>query len=202
MNGLTYNDVFVEEIVVRQLYPFMKPIRWIAYFMTLLCGVLFVTALPAVTRIPLVVCTLLCLFIGFGFLSFYYSNHLLVEFEYTITNREMELFVIYAHRKRKLLLSFQLDDIVVCAHSMSKRVRSYAGSGMRTFDCTSRIEGIPFYTLIYFDKRRNENRRVFWEPGNTLLAELKRQLPQKIYTDLEGEEDGRETEQNIEGIVR
>ncbi len=181
MIGFTYNDTFVEEVVARQDIPSWKPIRLGTYVVTFLLGVIFVITLPAVTQTPQVVFAVLLLFLGFGLLSYHYSYYLQVEFEYAMTNKDLDFFVIYAQKKRKNLLSFQVEDIVVCAPSMTKWVRPYAGSGIKTFDCTSHREGTPFYTLIYFDRKKGENRRVFFEPKEALLSALKRQAPQKIF---------------------
>ena len=101
MIGFTYNDTFVEEVVARQDIPSWKPILLGTYFMTFFFGVFFVITLPAVTQAPQVVFAVLLLFFGFGLLSYHNSFNIHVEFEYAMTNKDLDFFVIYAQKKEK-----------------------------------------------------------------------------------------------------
>lgn len=168
--ALYYHDVHIEKTTERKQTALGKATFIISVAMAILFFVygFFTTG-----------AFFLCfLFAGLSFFCAFTSR---IDFELDYTNGTLEIARIYNRSRRKTLLSIEAKDIVVLAVSKSAPVQKYIGSSMKTYDCTAHDGGTAYYCMIFTDPETRTEEKLLFEPGDELLAELKRLYPDRIF---------------------
>ena len=180
--ALYYNDTHVEDIVFRKDVPMGKLLSAVSTLMAVILGVLTMYLLPSVFQYPQYFFLQLALCAVFAFLAYYNRMHSRVDFEYVYTNGVLDVAAIYAKEKRKELLSIKMEEIVVAAPSHSEPIMPYVGRKMRTYDCTSHIDGAKYFCMIFKNPdHNNAEEKLLFEPSSDLLDAMWRMQPQAIH---------------------
>ena len=166
----TYHDVYLESVTHRKQNPAGRAAFVISVVMAVLT--FFVGFLYPGSYMLCFLFTVMALWTG------QYTER---EYEISYTNGTLDIDVIYGKSKRKSLVSVESEDIVVMARSRTEPVERYIGSKMKTYDCISHEEGVPYYCLIYKNRDEGSEEKVLFEPGEAILDELWRHAPQKIH---------------------
>ena len=165
-----YHDVYIENVTHRKQNGMGKVTFYISVVMAVLW---FVFGL--VNRGAFLVCFL------FAGLAIYIRLFGEKDYEINYTNGELDIDVIFAKSRRKNLVSINVEDIVVLAKSKTDPVKKYIGASMKTMDCISHEEGVPYYCMIYKNRDKDTEEKVLFEPGDELLDELSRRLHGRVY---------------------
>lgn len=104
-----------------------------------------------------------------------------VEYEYAVTNGELDIDKIVAQRKRVRVFSASCKNFEVVAKLKSDHFTPQYKSFKKQIDCTSTREGegVWFIALNY----KNEQTVVYFEPTEKMLQSFKTFIPRKVFTD-------------------
>jgi hypothetical protein len=166
-------DFFIERIITRK----RNSKDYLIYSLLIigaslvLCATLLISALLSV--LPLIAAGVIYL----GYIIYTSRN---IEFEYTLTNSDLDIDKITAKRKRKQIFSANCASFELVAkypsdiyNQLSKDVKCYieAVSSMNSPD-------------IYFILSNCKNGRtiVFFEPNEEMLITIRRYIPKKVHT--------------------
>ena len=170
-------DLFVEQLVVRRNRPIETVFR---ILMWAICG------LAALS------CLFVVLFMVFGFLSFlgipaaagiiyaawYLNGRLNLEFEYILTNGDVDIDLITNRSSRKRITSFECKNV----ESVS-RYRADADHGGRTVVVAANADA-PVLMAIDVLSRNNGRILLVIEPDEKFYETFRRCLPRTIAANL------------------
>lgn len=165
-------DVYIEKSIRRNVPSITKFFNVILFILTIFVAFLFVFVNYATFGIPLIAMVIVTYFV---------SQNAKVEYDYTYTNGTLEITKIVRQRRRKELIECEMKDIIVVAPSRSDPVQAYIGRAMKTYDCLSHEEGVPYYTMIVIDKKSGSEVKILFEPGGEMLEAMSRISPEKIH---------------------
>ncbi len=164
-------DSFIEQNVQRKKPPMDGLIRGILITMTALTFFIFAMFVNLLFFIP---------FVMFAALTWWYNMNSDIEFDYTLTNRELEIAKIRGKNSIKPILTMDIGaDLVVMAPSRTEPVQPWVGKKMKTLDCTSRT-GKPYYCMIV-KHEREEEQKILFEPSEELLEAMWRIQPRNVH---------------------
>ena len=103
-----------------------------------------------------------------------------IEYEYTLTDKEIDIDVIYAKQSRKHLVTLDLEKMEIMAPVESPRLHGYKSRAAKIKDFSSKMAN-PVNPIceMYYDG--NKCFRI--EPDERLFKAIKDVAPFKVYTD-------------------
>ncbi|MBP3887175.1 MAG: hypothetical protein J6F30_05935 [Cellulosilyticum sp.] len=114
---------------------------------------------------------------GAGFLFNKFSR----EYEYILTNNELDIDVIYNRNSRKRVITFDMKKINLMASIADERYTNEINrQGMKVINASDNENKENTYAIIT-DTEKNGLCKILITPNNTLLEELYRQAPNKVY---------------------
>jgi hypothetical protein len=169
-------DIFIEKLVIKK--------KTIGDYL-IISAIILVTVLLVFTSLSIPVLYELNLGIllaaGFAYLGYRLVISRNIEYEYIVTNGDLDIDKIISKRKRKRIFSANCRefDIVskVKSNSFSQSVRNVR----KRIDASSSINspGAYFITLNY----KGEKTLVIFEPDERMLKNFKVYIPRKVFTD-------------------
>lgn len=164
-------ELYYEQHVIRKKPPMDGLIRALIIVMTVLTFVLFALLVSLYFFVP---------FVLFALLMLWYFRESRKEFDYILSNGELEVSAVLGHNSRKSLFCMDVArELVVLAPSRSDPVQPWVGRKMKTWDCTSHM-GVPYFCMIMQDEKGVQYKALF-EPDDTLLGILMQMNPQKVH---------------------
>lgn len=122
------------------------------------------------------------LFLGVGiiYLAYRLIIGLNVEFEYVVTNGDVDIDKIIARRNRKRIFSGSCKDFDIVARVSSSGFEEAARNAKVKIDATSMpgSDGAYYVTLNY----KGERTIVIFEPDERMLANFRTFIPRKVLT--------------------
>lgn len=118
---------------------------------------------------------------GIIYVSYLLTSTRNVEFEYAVTNGDLDIDKIIAQRKRKRIFSANCKTFEVVARVKSEHYTPQYKSIKNQIDCTSTkdADGVYFVVLNY----KNEQTVVYFEPTEKMLQSFKTFIPRKVFID-------------------
>jgi hypothetical protein len=166
------DDVFMEKIVAR---------KKTGVDMLIIAGVLLVSfaAIIAVPIIPYINSMWLLAIALIGFAAFNLIRSRNIEFEYIVTNGDLDIDKIIAQRKRKRVFSGSCKNFDIVAKVKSEYFNQDVQSIKTRIDAASSInsEDAYFFTLNY----KTQRTLVIFEPNERMLKSFKTFIPRKIF---------------------
>lgn len=159
-------DIFKEQIIRRKPQPkdmVAKIGMIIGYF-------ILAIALDLVLAIVGIGGFFFPLFVGAIYLSYVTIGRLKVEYEYSITNDELDIDAIVNRKSRKRMISINLKEVEVMAHNSKKEKVRQEG---KIKDYSS---GTNDDTYMFIAKKDNENFRVIFEPNEGILEAIGKKM--------------------------
>lgn len=102
-----------------------------------------------------------------------------VEYEYILTNNELDIDKILAKSNRKRLITINFGDIEICAPVSHNAFKSTQGIA-RTLDCTGNGTAGVYFIDLATEKGKT---RVLIEPPVSYIENVRRYNPSKIFVD-------------------
>ena len=102
-----------------------------------------------------------------------------VEYEYILTNNELDIDKITAKSNRKRLITVNFADIEICAPVSNDAFASNQGIS-RTLNCTGNGNGAMYFIDFATEKGKT---RVLIEPPVSYIESVRRYNPSKIFID-------------------
>ncbi len=114
---------------------------------------------------------------GTGFLFNKFSR----EYEYILTNNELDIDVIYNRNARKRVITFDMKKINLMASIADERYTNEINRpGMKVINASDNENKENTYAIIT-DTEKNGLCKILITPNDTLLDELYKQAPNKVY---------------------
>ncbi len=117
---------------------------------------------------------------GLVYLTYRFITARNIEYEYVVTNGELDIDKIVSKRKRKRIFSASCKEFEILAKVSSNSFSQSVQSIKNRIDATSSINspGAYFATLSY----KGEKTVVLFEPDDRMLNNFKIFIPRKIFT--------------------
>jgi len=165
-------DVFIEKIVGRKKR--IEDHLFIAGLVTI--GII---AFFAVFAIPILSGFAPILAAGIIFCVYYFAKSRNIEFEYAVTNGDLDIDKIISQRKRKRVFSANCKDFDVVAKVGSQQYTHEVRNMKNRLEAVSSMDapGVYFITLTY----KGEKMVVFFEPDERMLNSFKTFIPRKVF---------------------
>lgn len=164
-------DGFVEKIVARR-----KTTTDYLVIAGLIIGGIILVILSGL--IPIGGISLL-VFAGICYLVYYFATSRNIEFEYIVTNSDVDVDKIISKRKRKRIFSANCKEFDIVAKYKSTYYTPEVKNIQNKIDATSTIESpdVYFATLNY----KGERTVLFFEPNEKMLDMFKSYIPRKVF---------------------
>ena len=166
-------DIFIEKIVARK--KTMLDTAFAALMM--LAG--FVVVL-VVFNVPQLSSYGLLLTAGIVYVTFRFITSRNIEYEYSVTNGDLDIDTIISQRKRKRIFSASCKDFDIVARRKSDK---YSGDVMKI---AKRIEAISsldsedvFFAVLNY---KGEKTIVFFKPDERILNSFTTFIPRKVFS--------------------
>lgn len=165
-------DIFIERIVQKRKdmkdYLIIVGIALAALILMLLV----LNYIPGMTFIFIIV-------IGYvGYLLITSRN---IEYEYAVTNGDLDIDKIIAQRKRKRIFSANCKEFEIVAKLKSSHYSNHYKSYKNQLNCASSLdnENVYFAVLNY----NKEQTVLYFEPSERMLNNFKTFIPRKVFND-------------------
>lgn len=165
-------DVFIEKIVKKKKGPEDAAI----ITAIVLGGIL---ALFGVAYIPFVSNFLPLLGLGIIYLGYYLITQRNIEYEYIVTNGDLDIDIIIAKRKRKRIFSATAKDFELVASCSSEHFNSEIKNAKNIIhtEGSKDLKDLYFISLNY----KGNKTVVIFEPDEKVLNSLKACVPRKVF---------------------
>lgn len=101
------------------------------------------------------------------------------EYEYSLTNNELDIDVIYNKERRKRLISINLKEIDVMASIKEDRHRDALERAQKTIDVSDGVHTKDTYAIVY--AKDSVLTRVLLSPNEEMLTLIYKQAPHKVF---------------------
>lgn len=165
------DDAFMERIVVKK----KSTVDILIISGVILASIIAFFAIPL---IPYVSQLWVMVVAGILFGAYYLIRSRNIEFEYIVTNGDLDIDKIIARRKRKRIFSASCKNFDVVARLSSEHYNHNVQNIKKRIESVSSLqsENVYFATLSY----KNERTVVFFEPDERMLKAFKTYIPKKI----------------------
>jgi len=166
-------DVFNEQLVKRATTPLDVFLRVLLLLVLLVVSVVAFWFIPAFALMVVVAA-------AFG--AWWLNGRLNKEFEYALTNNDLDVDVIYNRAARKRIFSGDIKafEMMAPVTDTSREVEAAFARAQATLDCSRGRPGENTYAFItHYNSKRI---KVIFDPNDAMLALMaKRLTPQKFY---------------------
>lgn len=165
-------DIFVEKIVAKKKDTMDR----LFVFGSILLGIVVVFALPF---IPLVNNFTMLFVVAVAFGAYWLITSRNIEYEYIVTNGELDVDMIVSRRKRKRIFSAHSRDFNVVAKVNSPQYEQEGKGVGKRINAVSSVDSpeVYFTTLNY----KGEKTILFFEPDKRMLDAFKTYIPRKVF---------------------
>lgn len=112
--------------------------------------------------------------------AYYAGLRVDTEYEYTLTDKEIDIDVIYSKQKRKHITTINLTKLEIMAKADSHRLDGINGRQLKTEDYSSKDEANKgkVFVLVY-----DGTRKLYIEPDERLFKAIHNCAPHKVFND-------------------
>ena len=104
-----------------------------------------------------------------------------VEYEYILTNGEMDIDKIIAQRKRKRLITINFRNIEILAPVNGEHKNEFENQGLKTKIDASSYPGSPNAYFVIASNEKLGLTRVIFEPDDRIISGAKTFSPRKVF---------------------
>jgi len=175
-------DMFIEKLVKRKRSGKDTAITAAIVITTVLLVFIAANAVLGFEALHMFVSILPFVIAGLIFVCYKLVTARNVEFEYSLTNNEMDIDRIVHRRKRKRIATVNARNIDVLAPISSEKYAREANSSSiaKKLDCSSGDGNSSTHFVVFHDKEGGKTLLVF-EPNEKILAGFKRYSPNKVF---------------------
>lgn len=117
--------------------------------------------------------------VGLLFGASYLIKGMNLEYEYILTNNELDVDKIMNKERRKRCFTIDLKEINVMAHIDDAVRKPEVDRAQKTIDISSGEKGANTYVIVFSYK--NELTKLIIEPNDDMKKEIFKQAPSKIF---------------------
>lgn len=165
-------DIFIEKIVQKRKDTKDYLIIVGIVFLALVLMLLVLNYIPGMTFIFIIV---------IGYLGYLLITSRNIEYEYAVTNGDLDIDKIIAQRKRKRVFSANCRVFEIVAKLNSSHFSDHYKSYKNQLNCTSSLnnENVYFAVLNY----NKQQTVLYFEPSEKMLKNFKTFIPRKVFVD-------------------
>lgn len=172
-SGGVYLDIFLEKIVKRKK-TVVDALVTISIILSAILLILFLTMLPFLqTLIPLLV-------VGVGYIAYILVRNRNIEYEYIVTNGDLDIDMIIAQRKRKRIFTGSCQDFEIIAKMTSGQYNNSYDNIKKRINAVTSMDSQDVYFLVSA-KDGGEKVLVFFEPHPKMVESFKKYIPRKVF---------------------
>jgi len=119
--------------------------------------------------------------IGLGYGAYLIISSRNIEYEYAVTNGDLDIDKIIAQRKRKRIFSANCKDFEIVARVKSQHYTPQYRNFKNKIDCSGYIGNDDVYFIVL--QYNNEQTIVYFEPSEKMLQNFRTFIPRKVFTD-------------------
>lgn len=165
-------DIFLEKIVKRKRTVtdgmIIAGIVLLAIFIIMLAGSLkFLSAFA-----PIII-------VGIGYLAYILIRSRNIEYEYIVTNGDLDIDMIIAQRKRKRIFSGNCKDFEIVAKMTSGQYNNNTDGIKKRINAVSAMDSADVYFLSTV--KDGNKTLVFFEPHPKMIESFKKYIPRKVF---------------------
>jgi hypothetical protein len=165
-------DSFVEKLVKKDVEPFDY-----LFAILIILGSIIVVFVVSMFIKYLFIVTLV--FFGMCYLSYYLISSRSIEYEYIVTNGELDIDIILARQRRKRIFNGKSKEFEILARIDSDKYSSEYQTIKSKINAVSSMRSKNIYFLV---SRYKDNKTiVFFEPNEKIIKNLKSYNPRKIF---------------------
>ncbi len=170
------SDVFMEKIVRRKR---TGKDSLITIGLVIAVPVLFILLLSIPTIGQFISSMGLLIFAGMIYGAYHLIRSRNIEYEYIVTNGDLDIDMIIAQRKRKRVFSANCKSFDIIAKHKGSHYSNNMDNIKNRIEAVSSMDAgdIYFITLSY----KGEQTIVFFQPQERMLDSFKRFIPRKVY---------------------
>lgn len=161
-------DVFKEQLVKRINTPKDTAIRVCVWVIVLLIILIVITQVPMVALFVALI---------LGFAASYATGYLNVEYEYVLTNGELDIDVIYDQKKRKRVFNGDMKQFELMAHINDKAHEAAFNTAHEIRDYSSGVTGDNTYAFLA--THENKKVKIIIEPNEKMLKAFSKVLTKR-----------------------
>lgn len=165
-------DTFFEQLIKKK----KETKDYILMALYILAVPLALLLLTLLYQIPLAGMLVLPLQVLVFYLAYKFITALNVEYEYAVTNGDIEIDKIFNKQKRKKLVSISSDSIVIVAPFGDGRIPQLDKNDVT--DATSKNPDADVYCVVYEDSVR---KLLIFEPNEKIINEIKKRNPRNVF---------------------
>ncbi len=115
--------------------------------------------------------------VGAGVGAWYVGLRVDIEYEYALTDKEIDIDVIYNKQRRKHITTLDLSKMETMFRASDGRMEGYAGRGLKKEDYSSKeeVNKSRMFAMIY-----DGSRMLILEPDERLLKAIRNIAPHKV----------------------
>ncbi len=165
-------DIFMEKIVKRR----KTAVDSLIIAATIIIGLLLIMIVGSVSFLQTFMPVLL---VVIGYLGYMLIRNRNVEYEYIVTNGDLDIDMIIAQRKRKRVFSGSCKDFEIVAKMTSGQYnQSYETAKKRLNAVTSMDSNEVYFISTVKD---GEKMLIFFEPHPKMIESFKKYIPRKVF---------------------
>lgn len=165
-------DVFIERIVQKRKDMKDYLIIFGVIIATIILMLLVLNFIPGMAFFFL---------IGLGYIAYLVITTRNIEYEYAVTNGDLDIDKIIAQRKRKRLFSANCKTFDIVAKVKSSHYSNHYKSFKKQINCASSLEGDNVYFIVL--NYNKEQTIVYFEPSEKMLMNFKTFIPRKVFAE-------------------
>ncbi len=165
-------DVFLEKIVKRNrtIFDALIIVGIIVLALSLILIVLSLQFLSAF--MPFLV-------VGIGYISYVFIRNRSIEYEYIVTNGELDIDMIIAQKRRKRIFSGNCKDFEMIAKLTSGKYDHNTQSIKKRITAVSSMQSQDIYFISL--TKDGEKTLVMFEPHAKMVDSFKKYIPRKVF---------------------
>ena len=165
-------DIFIEKIVQKRKDAKEYLIIFGVIVATLFLMLLVLNFIPGMSLFFLV---------GLGYIAYLLITTRNIEYEYAVTNGDLDIDKIIAQRKRKRIFSANCKNFEIVAKVKSHHFSNHYKSFKNQMNCASSLNNDNVYFIVL--NYNNEQTVVYFEPSEKMLKSFKTFIPRKVFID-------------------
>lgn len=165
-------DIFLERIIKKKKDTFDKVI----IFGSIVLALVLTTAIISIIG-PYGFSFILIM--GVAYLAYYIISSRRIEYEYALTNGDLDIDKIVAQRKRKRVISANCKEFEIFARLTGDKQNIATGEGATIIKAVSSMDSgsVYFFTL----NQKGKKTIVYFEPDDRMLNAIKTIVSRKVF---------------------
>ncbi|AEM79359.1 hypothetical protein [Thermoanaerobacter wiegelii] len=166
-------DVFIEKLVKKQ-----KTSKDTLFSIGVVVAALIIV-FGVIPLIPIVRNFLIFFLFLFGYLAHYLIRSRNIEFEYSLTNSELDVDKIIDQKRRKHVISVDCRDFEIMARVNTDKFTEDIKAIKNRIEAVSSMSSPDVYFAVFEDK--GIKTVLFFEPNEKMIETIGRYIPRKLF---------------------